>query len=140
MPAAGTQVASMPAWLPIQTSRTPSPSRVWSALARAKPAAVCPPVPPPARTTVRGRDEETLSRRLGALGSRTRPGPVGRAGLQPPFPRVALEGQLDQPVDQLRIRQSRRLPEARIGRETSEPGNRVDLVDPDARLALEEEV
>ena len=38
MPAAGTHVASMPAWLPIQASRTPSPSRARSALARARPA------------------------------------------------------------------------------------------------------
>src|SRR5262245_874734 len=113
MPAAGTQVASMPVWLPIHVSRTPSPRRARSAVAMARPAAVCPPVPPPARTIVRTRDAEgDPAGRPGALGPGTRLGPAGHRGFEPPLPRVALEGQLDQAVDQLRIGQARRLPEA----------------------------
>ena len=92
-------VASMPDWLPTQASRTPPPSRARSAVARARPAAVCPPVPPPAKTTPAVPP--------GALVPRARPPPPGSvpggAGTrEPPLPRVALEGQLDQAVDQLR--------------------------------------
>src|SRR5262245_28486461 len=131
----------MPAWLPIHARRTPSPSRPRSALARASPAAVWPPVPPPAKTTVSGASGERGPwGRPAALGSGTRLGSAGRWGFEPALPGVALEGQLDQPVDQLRVRQARGLPEAGIGREARESRNGVDLVHPDPRRALKEEV
>src|SRR5262249_47738375 len=140
MPAAGIHVASMPVSLPIQARRTPSPSRARSARASARPAAVWPPVPPPARTTVSGTGGEGgPSRRPGARGSGTRRGATA-LGSEPPLSGVALESQLDQAVDQLRVRQAGGLPEARIGGEPGESWNGVDLVHPDARLALEKEV
>src|SRR5262249_45872401 len=121
MPAAGTHVASMPVSLPIQARRTLSPSRARSARASATPAAVRPPVPPPARTTVSGTGAgRGPSRRPRALGSGTRPGAAGGWGREPPLPGVTLEGQLDQAVDQLRVRQAGGFPEAGIGGEPRE--------------------
>src|SRR5262245_9873777 len=84
--------------------------------------------------------ERGPSRRPSALGSGTRRGATGHWGSEPPLSGVALESQLDQAVDQLRVRQAGGLPEARIGGEPGESWNGVDLVHPDARLALEKEV
>src|SRR5438067_1824336 len=52
---------------------------------------------------------------------------------------MPLEGQLDEPVDQLRVRDPGRFPQLRIHRDRREPGDRVDLVQHDI-VALEEEV
>ena len=54
---------------------------------------------------------------------------------------VALDGQLDEPVDELRVGDAGRLPQLRVHRDRREPGHRVGLVaeEPAAAL-LEEEV
>src|SRR4029450_8333216 len=97
--------------MPSSTARrasTPSrlPIQAWltprrrSPAATARPGLVWPPVPPPAMRTV------TLSGLLA----------------------VALQGQLDEALDEVGIRQPRRLPHPREAAGRREPGNGIDLV------------
>src|SRR5215467_12643930 len=104
-PASGARRDSMPSRLPIQWMSAPSRP---SAAATARPALVCPPVPPPAMTT----------RTASAL----------------------LEGEVDQPRDELGVGNAGGFPELGIGARRGEAGQRVDLVDEHAALALDEEV
>src|SRR5262245_33824992 len=141
MPAVGTHVASTPAWLPIQARWTRSPSRAWSALAMASPAAVCPPVPPPAMMTDRGAaGADARSPPAAALGAGTRLGLARPGRGQPALLRLPLESERDQPVDERSIGEPAGLPETRVGREAGESGDGVDLVDPDPIVVGEEEV
>src|SRR5262245_53000016 len=104
-PASGARRDSMPSRLPIQWMSAPSRP---SAAATARPALVCPPVPPPAMTT----------RTAAAL----------------------REGEVDQPRDELGVGNAGGFPELRIRARRGEAGQRVDLVDKHAALALDEEV
>src|ERR1041384_4236658 len=82
-----------------------------SSAATARPGLVCPPVPPPAIRTV------------------TLPGLFA----------VALQGQLDEALHQVRVRQTGRLPHPRVAARGGEARDGVDLVHEDL-AALEEEV
>src|SRR5262249_28487114 len=143
-------VASSPRWLPIQASRTPSPSRARRAVASARPAEVWPPVPPPVRTTrsAAGPGRPPAGATDAAPRSRAS---AGRSGLAPTpalgsrlarrrLAGVTLESQPDQAVDEPGVGEPGRLPEPGIGRRLGEAGHGVDLVHPDPVVLAEEEV
>src|SRR5262245_1436292 len=118
MPDSGTRRASMPSWLPIQwmsTGRTAG-----RLLATARTADVCRPVPPPAITI------------------RTRMGAARRESVGSASPLGALEGERDEPGDQLAVRDARGLPELGVGGGGGETRDGVDLVHEHAVVAVDE--
>src|SRR5712691_1384643 len=122
-PASGTRRASMPERLPIQCTST------WaerSAAATASPALVCPPVPPPAMTILTWERERNPRHRRGR-------------GQGEGDSLALLEGQVDEPGDELGVWNARGFPETRVGAGGGEARDGIDLVDQHA-LALDEEV
>src|SRR5438093_10557711 len=115
MPASGARRASRPERLPIHAHATP---RARSAAATASPGEVWPTVPPPAMTIILFA-VGAPSQGSGARRSGSEPASPGhsRGGRSTAVPRVAvaLEGQRDQALDQLAVREPRGLPEPRVG-------------------------
>ena len=66
---------------------------------------------------------------LGAMAERMPPADTTRLVHEPRAPLVALEGQVDQPIEELGVRHAGRLEELRVDARRREAGDRVQLVD-----------